>query len=317
MSGTTQNFRHSAGTISGTVNFTVNSGVTIDFGAGDVATGSGTFTLSNGATLQTANTSGVNGSIQTTGTNLFLLQQIILLTGQQHRYTGTYLPATVNNFTINNANGVTNSQALTVNGIYSSNGQFSSAFDITFNGPTNCGGTINASAGTVTYANANPNVITGTYYHLTIAAGVTTATLCGNITVNRNLAVNGTATLYTNTYQITGNATGTFTMVAGTTLRLGNTGSATAVSFPTNFTTGNITLNTTSTVIYQSNGNQTISASPVYGNLSTATSGSKTLANNITVNGNIVIGSGSTLDASNGNNYQYHTLWQLESPGNI
>ncbi len=91
-------------------------------------------------------------------------------------------------------------------------------------------------------------------------------------------------------------------MAAGTTLRLGNTGSATAVSFPTNFTTGNITLNATSTVIYQSNGNQTVSATPVYGNLTTATGGSKNLANSITVNGNVWISNGSTLNVG-GNTY--------------
>ena len=209
--GSTQNLRHSAGTLSGTINFVVNTNVTLDFGASDIAEGSGTFTLSDGSTLQTANPSGVNGSIQTTGGQSLSTSANYTFDGAAAQNTGANLPSTVNNFTINNTNGVTlSSHSLTVNGTYNSNGQFSSAFDITFNGPTNCGGTINASAGTVTYNYATPNVITGTYYHLTIGAGVTTATLCGAITVNRNLAVNGTATLYTNTYQITGNAIGTF-----------------------------------------------------------------------------------------------------------
>ncbi len=295
--GTTQNFRRSGGTISGTVNFTVNSNVTIDFGDNDRVEGGGTFTLSNGATLQTSNTSGINGSIQTTGRSLSTSANYTF-DGTSSQNTGSYLPATINNFTINNANGVTLSQALTVNGTYTSNGQFSTGSDIIFNGPTNCGGAINASNGTVTYNNATPNIIAGTYYHLTIAASVTTATLCNAITVNRNLAINGTATLYTNTYQITGNATGTFTMASGSTLRLGNTGSATAVAFPTTYAAGNTSLNSNSTVIYQSNGNQTVSAVPTYGNLTTATGGTKTLANSITVNGNVLIGSGSTLYVS-------------------
>ena len=299
---TVQNFRRTGGTITNNVSFTVNPNVTVDFGASDVVNGGGRFTLSDGANLQTANISGINGTIQTSTRTLSTLANYTF-DGAAAQNTGSYLPATVNNFTINNINGVALSQALTVNGTYTSNGQFSSAFNITFNGPTNCGGSINASAGTVTYANANPNVIAGTYNNLSIASGVTTATLCGAINVNGNLSINGTSTLYTSAFQITGNAAGTFTMASGSTLRLGNTGSPTAVLFPTNFTTGNIILNSNSTVIYQSSGNQTISAVPFYGNLTTATGGSKILANNITVNGNLLIGAGSTLDASSGNNY--------------
>ena len=299
---TVQNFRRTGGTITNNVSFTVNPNVTVDFGASDVVNGGGRFTLSNGAKLQTANISGINGSIQTLTRTLSTLANYTF-DGAAAQNTGSYLPATVNNFTINNTNGVTLSQALTVNGTYTSDGQFSSAYNITYNGPTNCGGSINASAGTVTYANVNPNVIAGTYNNLSIASGVTTATLCGAINVNGNLSINGTSTLYTSTFQITGNAAGIFTMASGSTLQLGNTGSPTAVLFPTNFTTGNIILNSNSTVIYQSSGNQAISAAPVYGNLTTATGGSKILANNITVNGNIIIGAGSTLDASSGNNY--------------
>ena len=82
--GATQNFRHSAGTISGAVNFTVNSGVTIDFGASDVANGSGTFTLSNGATFR-QQTHQVSMAQYKHQADLFLLQQITHLTGQQHK----------------------------------------------------------------------------------------------------------------------------------------------------------------------------------------------------------------------------------------
>ena len=105
--GSTQNFRRSGGTISNTINFTVNTNVTIDFGASDIANGSGTFTLSNGATLQTANTSGINGSIQTTGGQSLSTSANYTFNGSAAQNTGSNLPATVNNFTINNASGVT------------------------------------------------------------------------------------------------------------------------------------------------------------------------------------------------------------------
>ena len=131
--GTTQNFRRTFGTISNNIGFTVNSNVTIDFGTNDYANGSGTFTLSNGATLQTANTTGINGSIQTTSRSLSASANYTF-DGTIVQVTGTYLPTTVNNFTINNTNGVTLSQTITINGEYSSNDQFSTAFNINFNG---------------------------------------------------------------------------------------------------------------------------------------------------------------------------------------
>ena len=102
-------------------------------------------------------------------------------------------------------------------------------------------------------------------------------TLLSNVTVSNNLSINGSAKLYTDTYQITGNGTGTFTMASGTELQLGNTGSGTNVLFPTNFTRAHTTLNSTSTVTYQSNAAQTVSSEPQYGSLVIATGGVKTL----------------------------------------
>ena len=187
--GTTQNFRRTAGTISNNIGFTVNSNVTIDFGTNDYANGGGTFTISNGATLQTANTTGINGSIQTTSRSLSASANYTY-DGTVAQVTGTYLPTTVNNFTINNTNGVTLSQTITINGAYSSNGQFSTAFSINFNGTTVCGGSIVASAGTVTYSNTALNIIAGSYNRLT-KSGAAAVTLCGPITVNGSLSTGG------------------------------------------------------------------------------------------------------------------------------
>jgi len=113
--GTTQNFRRTVGSISSNIGFTVNSNVTIDFGTSDYANGAGTFTLSNGATLQTANSSGVNGSVQTTSRSLSTSANYTF-DGTAAQVTGTYLPATVKNLTINNVNGITLTNTVTTVG---------------------------------------------------------------------------------------------------------------------------------------------------------------------------------------------------------
>ena len=157
------------------------------------------------------------------------------------------------------------------------------------------GGATAPTSGTVNYNHFGAQSIgIYTYYNLTTSnSGI--KTLTGAITVNNNLAITGTATLASDAYQITGNATGTFTMASGTTLTLGNTGSATSIIFPTNFTSGNTTLNSASTVIYQSTAAQVVSNIPSYGNLTLATSGTKTLAGATTVNGNLAIQGSATL----------------------
>jgi hypothetical protein len=128
-----------------------------------------------------------------------------------------------------------------------------------------------------------------------------------SITTNTSMVTSGnlsisSGTLNCSSNQITGNATGTFSMSAGTSLLLGSTGSSTAVLFPANFIGANITLNNSSTIAYQSNAAQTISATPAaYGNLivsTGSTSTTKTLAGAVNVNGNLTVNSSTTLDVS-------------------
>jgi hypothetical protein len=85
-------------------------------------------------------------------------------------------------------------------------------------------------------------------------------------------------------FQIVGNATGTVNLATGATLTLGTT-TGTGTLFPTNFTSGNITLNSSSTVIYNSNLSQNVAALN-YGNLtfnSTVASSQKTLLGSVSV----------------------------------
>lgn len=142
-----------------------------------------------------------------------------------------------------------------------------------------------------TSTSANQTIHTGTYHNLFIDKSGRIGTLGDVITVNNNLSVTA-GSLADGGFQITGNATGTFTLSASTTLTLGTTATAaTATSFPTGFTSGHIALNTTSTVNYNFtpavSGGQTISNVPTYGILKTTATAAvtKTAAGAFTVNG--------------------------------
>ena len=111
--------------------FTVNDGAVLTTGNYVIQNGSGTyysgneprFSLNSGGTLITANTNGItssgaSGSIQVTGTRTFNTAANYTYNGSSSQNTGSGLPATVNNLTINNthANGVSLSNSTTVNG---------------------------------------------------------------------------------------------------------------------------------------------------------------------------------------------------------
>jgi len=134
--GISKTFTQSSGTLTNTnINWAVNTGAslslnnnlpvatsrtatingTIDCGT-NLVTGSGTFTLSSGATLKTANETGINGSIATT-TRSLNTGAIYEFNGVSAQVTGAMLPSSVNNLTIDNAAGVKLSNtALAVNG---------------------------------------------------------------------------------------------------------------------------------------------------------------------------------------------------------
>ncbi|MGP8217178.1 MAG: hypothetical protein ACLQQ4_16530 [Bacteroidia bacterium] len=164
-------------------------------------------------------------------------------------------------------------------------------------------GAFTARNGTVTFDGTSNQSIGGssstTFYNLTInpSAGVTVS-LGASETVSHNLTIS-TGTLNSAQYQLTGNATGTFSMASGTSLLLGSTTSTTNTLFPTNFTNGHISLLSSSTVTYQANGSQTVSATPTYDNLTISTGASastKTPSGTpLTIAGNLTINSNATL----------------------
>lgn len=163
----------------------------------------------------------------------------------------------------------------------------------------NGGGTNPPTAGTVNYNNTGDQAI-GNYTYWTLAtSGSGIKTLQAATTV-RNLDIGGTSSLSTQQFQISGNAAGTLTVGDGATLSLGSTSSGINTLFPTNFSTANITLDNNSTVIYQSQGAQTISAAPSsYGNLSVAGGNTKTIANSIRVNNTLLL-NGANLELGSG-----------------
>lgn len=149
-----------------------------------------------------------------------------------------------------------------------------------------------------TSAQITGNGLTGAN-NLTVTnpAGVT---LSSNVSVSGNLSVltSGT-TLNCDLYQITGNATGTMTMAAGTFLTLGRTVTPyNDINFPSLFT--NVNLDPTSTVVFQSPAYQVI-PSLTYGNLTLSSDGdvnpghTKVAQNNLTVNGNLIINANTIL----------------------
>jgi len=129
--------------------------------------------------------------------------------------------------------------------------------------------TASASGNMVIYGGSgNYNIKTpvGATYDGLTCAGTGTVSLAAALTTN-NLTVSS-GTLDSKTFQVTGNSSGTMTMSSGATLLLGTTASTTNVSFPTNFTSANISLDAASTVKYLAKtASQSVSVTPTYGNL--------------------------------------------------
>ncbi len=120
----TQTFSKTGGTLSGTINFTVANGSTLDVGS-SVITGSGSFNLNSGGTLVTANANGItssgsSGSIQVSGTRTYNTGANYVYNGSAGQAAGNGLPATVKSITINTPGGISGTIPTTVDGYYNS-----------------------------------------------------------------------------------------------------------------------------------------------------------------------------------------------------
>mgnify|MGYP001571542936 FL=1 len=319
-----------ATTING--NLTINANNTLaDGGFQIVGNAAGTLTMAAGTTL----TLGSAGTA-TLFPTLFINANISLTAGSTVIYNSDAAQTisgtpTYRNLTLNATAAVTKTlgAATTINGNLTINANNTLA-DGGFQIVGNAAGTLTMAAGTTLtlgsagtatlfptlFINANISLTAGstviynsdqaqtisatpTYRNLTLnATAAVTKTLGAAITVNGNLAINANNTLNDGGFQIAGNAGGTMTMAAGTSLALGTI--ATATSFPTSFITANITLNATSTVVYNSDLAQTISITPTYGNLTlTATASvTKSIGGTTTVAGSCTVGANNILSIS-------------------
>lgn len=144
-----QTFSKTGGTISEDIRFTVNSGSTIDLGTSVLDGSLGSFTLNAGAGLRTAHpegisASGATGSIRVTGTRSFNTGASYTYNGTTSQITGTGLPVTLLDLTIDNAAGVDLTAPVTLTGTL-----------------TLAQGILNAGAGTVNVTNNASSAVTG------------------------------------------------------------------------------------------------------------------------------------------------------------
>ena len=180
----------------------------------NLVSGAGSFTLASGATLKTANATGVTGSITVSGTKTFSSAANYEFNGSLAQVTGSLTPSTVNNLFINNTAGVTMSQSTTVAGtLTQTSGKLAiGATTLTLNGPY-VGDATNSLKGSAT-SNLTATGTTGTLYF--------DQTTIGTTNVLKDLTISsGSATLGNALNSTAGSSSGTITVGTGATLTTG------------------------------------------------------------------------------------------------
>ncbi|MBK8467293.1 MAG: hypothetical protein IPL32_15860 [Chloracidobacterium sp.] len=284
----------------------------------------GTFTSSNsfknvqidsGATLAGVNATTINisGNWITNGTFTANGNTVNFNGVSAQIIGGSALPARFNNLTINNATGVSLSGNLAVNGALTlTAGTLAiGSNQLTLNGAVSAtGGTLSSAVNSIVwYSGSSSQAVLaanyGNLYFLNspkilpvgtvgvagefIFATATGHTITGS-TINFNSAGGQNIPAF-NYYNLTSSGTGDRGLAVFGTIGVAGT-----------FTPGTNTYlgGTDSTVSFNGAGAQTIPAFTFY-NLSTATSGTKTLGGAVSANGGLTIGSGTTLDVSASN----------------
>jgi hypothetical protein len=180
---TTQNFIKTAGTISNTINFAVNSGATLNMSTyvlDDDASNLATFTLNSGASLISGHQYGtsITGNVQVGGTRTFNTgaDYIFNYTGAGAQNTGTSFTGG-NNVTISATNGATLTSSATISGTLTLYSNFNaSSVSLILNGPAIVGTPTN-----FTTNNATNLTLGGTSASIVIPSSVTAL---NNLTIN-------------------------------------------------------------------------------------------------------------------------------------
>jgi hypothetical protein len=111
----TQNLNIGSGNTIGSLPIEVGSGTTLNIGTSELK-GNGHFILDSGATLETAHANGIDGNIQQIGDTIILSKSAnYTYNGSVAQVTGSLLPDTLNNLTLNNSMGLTLSGDVVVN----------------------------------------------------------------------------------------------------------------------------------------------------------------------------------------------------------
>ncbi len=136
----------------GATNLEVAGGSTLSFpGTKDTLTGSGSFKLDSLATMICNHPLGINGVVHMSGSNgggnSLSTYANFTFSGSSAQVTGTMMPATVRNLTINNASGVKLTQATTINGVLN---LVAGKFDVGVGYTLGPAGTITTGSGSLT-----------------------------------------------------------------------------------------------------------------------------------------------------------------------
>ncbi|MBS0027750.1 T9SS type A sorting domain-containing protein [Chitinophaga sp. 22321] len=281
----------------GNGNATIAGSVTQSGSAGIACSGTGTlniggdFNYSNGTFTAGSGTVNYNGSA---------VQSVAGLTYNHLTINKSAGSAQINSATTVNGNLTVSSGNLGVNAATTVTGDFGMSAGATANGGSaaitvggnwNNSGTFTPTTGSVNFTGSNTQTISSTTFNnLVINKTGGTASLTGNVVINGNLSLNG-GTMGLSTFTANRSALGGVLSIAnGATLTAGGAG-----NFPANYS--QYQLGNTSTVNYNAAGAQTVSGNISYGHLTLSGSGTKSLANNITINGDLLISSGATFSA--------------------
>jgi sRNA-binding regulator protein Hfq len=233
-----QTYSKSAGTISGTINFAVLQGATVNFGTSFLDGSSGTFTLNSGGAIGLGDpagitTSGATGNIRVSGTRTYSTGGVYIYNGSASQATGSGLPATASSLIVSNTGGVVTLGAnvsvtsnLTVSagtfdlGSFTANRATSGGTLAVANGaalnigggnpfPTNYATDNLGANSTIVYEGSAQNMSALAYGNLTTSGSGIKSLLAGTTTLagDLNIGVGTTFNAVTNSFSIAGNLT--------------------------------------------------------------------------------------------------------------